>query len=322
MNSSDSSKTCWIVTDGSAGMENQCIGLAEAMNFSPLIKRIQTKKPWRWLPPVFWHAPLHQLKPEGDQLTAPWPDVLITCGRQAIPMSIAIRKASKGQTFTVHIQTPNTSADKFDLVIVPAHDRLRGDNVEVSEGSLTRITPQKLELEYTKFKAELDPIEQPVVTVLVGGSNRCYDVTPDVMKDLCQKLEQLHQETNCFFLVTSSRRTGSANETILKQTLGQLPHKYWQGNGPNPYFAYLWKSDAVIVTADSVNMVCEAVTAAKPALVYELKGGNRKFRHFHRQMQEKGYTKAFSGHLESWPQPVLRESGRLAEIVWARLSAR
>ncbi len=320
MNSSDSSKTCWIVTDGSAGMENQCIGLAEAMNLPPVIKRIQTKKPWRWLPPLLWFSPLHQLKPEGDQLTAPWPDILITCGRQAIPMSIAIRKASKGTTFTVHIQTPNTSPDKFDLVIVPEHDSLRGDNVEVSEGSLTRITAQKLEFEYNKFKTELDPIAQPVVTVLVGGSNRCYDVTPEVMKDLCQKLEQLHRETNCFFLVTSPRRTGSANETILKRTLSNLPHKYWQGSGPNPYFAYLWKSDAVIVTADSVNMVCEAVTAAKPVLIYELKGGNRKFRHFHQQMQDKGYTKTFSGHIESWSQPVLRETQRLAKIVWDRLA--
>ena len=122
--------------------------------------------------------------------------------------------------------------------------------------------------------------------------------------------------------MTSSRRTGPANEAILKETLAKVPHHYWQGNGPNPYFAYLWKSDAVIVTADSVNMVCEAVTAAKPVLVYALKGGNRKFRHFHKQMEEKGYTKAFSGHLESWSQPILRESGRLAEIVWARIKAR
>ncbi len=44
------SPSCWVVTDGSAGMENQCIGLAEAMALDFTVKKIKTKKPWRWLP--------------------------------------------------------------------------------------------------------------------------------------------------------------------------------------------------------------------------------------------------------------------------------
>lgn len=309
------SLSCWVATDGSAGMENQCIGLAEAMTLDFTIKRIKTKKPWRWFPPSLWVSPLTQLTDKSDPLDPPWPNILITCGRQAIPMSIAIRKASKGKTFTAHIQTPNTGPDNFDLVIVPQHDKLRGQNVLVSEGSLTRITDQKLAKEAEKFEGQLGNLAAPVVTVLIGGSNRCYDVTTETMKDICQKLTDLYQISHCFFLVTTSRRTGSDNEEILKNTLSQLPHLLWTGKGDNPYFAYLAKSDAIIVTADSVNMVCEACTAGKPVMVYDLPGGNRKFTDFHTRMRKLDHTRPFDGKLELWTPPKLSETQRIASLV-------
>jgi len=310
--------SCWVITDGSAGMENQCIGLAEAMGLSLLIKRISTKKPWKWLPPALWLNPLQQLDNDGDQLTPPWPDIIITCGRQAIPMSIAIKKASGNKTFTVHIQTPNTDARNFDLVIVPDHDKLRGENVLVSHGSLTRITPERLAVEREKFSALLKNLSTPVVTVLIGGSNRCYDITANVMRDLGQKLEKLHQQSNCFFLLTTSRRTGAENEEILKEALQNLPHILWTGGTDNPYFAFLDKADTIIVTADSVNMACEACSAGKQVMIYELAGGNRKFKHFHGKMQSLGYTKPFTGRLESWTPPELAETSRMAQLVWAK----
>ncbi len=306
---------CWVITDGSAGMENQCIGLAEAMGFIPIVKRIQTKKPWRWLPPSLWLDPLNQLKDTGDKLEAPWPEIVITCGRQAIPMSIAIRRASKGKTFTVHIQTPNTGISNFDLIVVPEHDKLRGENVLVSRGSLTRITDEKLTEEKQNFSSELSDLTGPIYTVLVGGPNKCYDVTPDTMKTLCRRLEQLHKQTGGYFLVTTSRRTGEENEVILKETLAKLPHTLWDGTGANPYFAYLAAADAIIVTADSVNMVCEAATTGKPVFVFELPGGNRKFNYFHNEMQKAEFTKPFTDNPVIWSPPKLDETNRIAKEV-------
>jgi len=296
-------------------MENQCIGLSEAMGLTPEIKRISTKKPWRWLPPQLWPAPLKQLKEDGDQLSPPWPDILITCGRQAIPMSIAIRKASKGKTYTVHIQTPNTHISNFNLIVVPEHDTLRGANVLVSRGSLTRITHQKIAEAVQQFESILGDIPTPVFTVLVGGPNKCYDVNADTMNILCQRLEALHKKFGGYFLVTTSRRTGAGNEAILKETLSRFPHTLWDGTGDNPYFAYLGKADMIIATADSVNMVCEAATTGKPVLVLELPGGNRKFNFFHNEMQKAGFTKPFDDHVEFWTPPPLDETNRIAKIV-------
>ena len=75
------------------------------------------------------------------------------------------------------------------------------------------------------------------------------------------------------------------------------------------------KADAVIVTADSVNMVCEAATAGKPVFVFPLPGGNRKFKFFHQSMLEKGYTRPFDGRITLFSPPALAETTRIAALV-------
>ncbi|PHQ71958.1 MAG: hypothetical protein COB93_01865 [Sneathiella sp.] len=316
-------KTCWIVTDGSKGMEIQCIGLATALGLNFSVKRIVTTKPWKWLPPRLWINPLARLDESGDHLDPPWPDILITCGRQSIPANLAVKKASGAKTFTIHIQTPNTAARNFDLVIVPEHDKLRGPNVLVSEGALSPITPEILSAAAAEFRPLVENLGTPLVAVLIGGSNSCYDMTSDVMTDLGAKLKGLHDETGCKFLVTTSRRTGQENEQILQSALSGIPHQLWTGNGENPYFGYLALAEALIVTGDSVNMVCESCSMGKPVYVFDLPGGSQKFRHFHQRMRDLGYTRPFQGVLERWEsQPLLETvkiAGEVAEILRNRV---
>ena len=50
----------------------------------------------------------------------------------------------------------------------------------------------------------------------------------------------------------------------------------WDGTGENPYVPMLALADAVVVTADSVNMVGEAAATGAPILVFEPSGGHPK----------------------------------------------
>ncbi|HEY9537433.1 MAG TPA: ELM1/GtrOC1 family putative glycosyltransferase, partial [Kiloniellaceae bacterium] len=59
---------CWVVTDGKAGMEIQCLGLAEALGLTPEVKRVSVGKPWRWLPAGLIRDPLATLGPKGARL--------------------------------------------------------------------------------------------------------------------------------------------------------------------------------------------------------------------------------------------------------------
>ena len=90
-----SDATVWVLTDGKPGMENQCLGLAEALGATPVIKRIAPRFPWSVLPPQFWPAPLRAPGPAGDALAPPWPDILIATGRQTVAPALAIKPDSE-----------------------------------------------------------------------------------------------------------------------------------------------------------------------------------------------------------------------------------
>ena len=74
--SGNSQVTCWVVTDGKAGMENQCLGLAEALGLTPVVKRIKLRSPWKQLSPFLRHGLGHAFSRKGDPIEPPWPDLL------------------------------------------------------------------------------------------------------------------------------------------------------------------------------------------------------------------------------------------------------
>lgn len=312
---------CWVVTDGKVGMENQCLGLAEAMGLTPEVKRIRLREPWRalnpWLPIIgrrVFHA-------DSAPFLPPWPDLIIASGRQSAGPALYARKRSRGRTFVVQIQDPGAPASKFDLVVVPRHDKLRGDNVLVTTGALHRVTPARLAEAAGAWAPRLDHLPRPRAAVLIGGDNGVYRLTPAVMDRLASDLAGLARD-GWSLMVTPSRRTGAGNEARLRAALAGLPADIWDGTGDNPYFGYLGLADAVIVTSDSVNMVTEAAATGKPVHVVDLEGGSAKFAAFHAMMRETGVTRPFAGRIEDWDHPPLLETERVAAMVWERYRAR
>ncbi len=123
-------------------------------------------------------------------------------------------------------------------------------------------------------------------------------------------------------MVTPSRRTGTANEAILRESLAGLPAEIWDGGGENPYFAYLGLADAIIATGDSVNMVSEAASTGKPVHIVELEGGSPKFTAFHESMRAAGITRPFTGTLESWDYTPPDDTRHAAEEIRRRMALR
>lgn len=312
--------TCWVVSDGKPGMENQCLGLAEALGLTPVVKRVSLRAPWRQLSPYFRIGNRFAAGPEGDAIRAPWPDLLIASGRQSIAPSLAARRLSRGRTFTVQIQDPQIAPRHFDLVVVPRHDKLRGDNVLVTRGSLHRVTKAVLADAAARFAPRLAHLPHPRVAVLIGGSNGVYNLTPTIMGAVAEKLANLTRTHGAGLMVTPSRRTGADNEAILRARLSGLPAEVWDGSGENPYFGYLGLADAVVVTCDSVSMTSEACSTGKPVHVIELDGGSPKFRAFHEGLYKDGITRRFDGTLDPWDHPLLNDTQGVADELRHRLA--
>lgn len=313
---------CWVVTDGKIGMESQCVGLAEALGLVPEIKRLVTRAPWRWLTPALWPAGFGAVDPAGDRLTPPWPDLVIATGRQSVVPALAIKRASAGRTFLVQIQRPGVAPSRFDLVVTPAHDRLAGSNVIETRGAMHRISAARLAADAPAFAPGLAHLPRPLVAVLLGGPNKVYRWTDAVTARLGDGLVRLCEAHGCGLAVSASRRTEEAAFARLRARLDGLPAVFWrEGDGPNPYFGWLALADAIVATADSVNMVSEACSTGKPVFVMPLDGGSAKFRRFHDALAASGMTRPFTGRLESWSYAPLDETARVAGEIAARLAA-
>ena len=315
----------WVLHDGKPGMASQALGLAEATGFPFVEKQLSVNRPWAWLPPQLWLAPL-RVASEGDvRLAPPWPDLVIGCGRHSAMPALAIRRASGGRTFAAQVQDPRIGRGKFDLLFVPEHDRLRGPRVVVTRGAIHRVTPVRLTEQGRRFPG-LAGLPRPILGVLIGGANRSYRLGLDRLAAIAEAIAAILRAIGGSAVVTPSRRTGAAGLALLRQQLVGLPAEIWDGTGDNPYYAYLAAADALLVTADSVSMVSEAAATGKPVHIIELEGGDAKFARFHAAMREAGITRPFTGRIENWsyspPDDTERAGMLLRNAVLARLEER
>jgi mitochondrial fission protein ELM1 len=319
----------WAVSDGRKGMENQVVGIAEAVarriRATVVIKQIALPSFLSWLPYEVWGTglinPLRFLTAKSDSLNPPWPDLFVGCGRLTVASSIAVRRASNGKTYTVQTQDPRVQTSLFDLVLPPFHDELQGPNVLPLLGAPNRVTPITLEEGKDQFASLFTELPRPLAGVLIGGSSKTHQLGPGEMQRIASALKNLATQ-GVGLAITTSRRTGTENEAILRAALAGTSAWIWDGTGENPYFGLLAHADAILVTADSVNMVTEAAATGKPVHILPLSGGSAKICRFHEAMESRGIARPFSGSLDTWSYAPLRETDRAAETITAALESR
>ena len=175
--------SCWILSDGTIGMEIQCIALAEALGLEYEKKQI---KPY-WLNRIFpslAKIPGVPLANNHMQVTShSLPDILITCGRRHAGASIALKRLSNGTTYTIHIQDPKINPKHFDLLIIPEHDMSQGHNIIRSKGSLTRITQSTLEKEAQLIEPKINSLIGKKIAVNIGGDTKDSKVDDKTIKN-------------------------------------------------------------------------------------------------------------------------------------------
>jgi mitochondrial fission protein ELM1 len=315
---SESILTCWIITGGDTGTENQCIGIAEALGLHPVIKRVRLRAPWLQLSPWLSFGHQYALAKGSDLVNPPYPDIVIAGGRKSIGIAWHIKKSSGNKTLLVQVQNPILNINKFDLVIVPHHDSVRGDNVIVTSGSTHRITAQKLETEKKKFESGLSYLPHPRVAVLIGGTSNTHRMTPEATQRLIDQLLPL----KAGLMITASRRTGEENARILHEKLKGDNIYFWDGKGDNPYFAFLGIADYIIVTEDSVSMASEAISTGKPVLIAKLEGGSARFNRFHENLRQQGYTRPFTGTLGAWSYAPPDDTMKVADAIRQKMKVK
>lgn len=329
--SATASAAIWALSDGRAGNRAQALGLAEAVSRATGLgaaERIVEPGAAARLPAWAWHALGHMLPgwPEAglaagsEALRPPWPRVVIGAGRRVAPLVAALGRRHGMRT--VQCLTPQMPLSAFDMVVAPDHDRLEAPNAVATLGSVGRVTPQRIAAETERLAPSLGAraaaLPRPRIAVLVGGPGRAAGWGPDDGTRLISALIAL-TETGHGLIVTYSRRTEPSVAAGLADALDPARAIVHTGEGENPYPAMLGLADAVIVTADSVNMASEAACTGLPIHVFHVAEPAPKARVFHSVLEARGIARPYEREIGAWAYQPLAEADRVALIIAERL---
>lgn len=306
--------TAWILSDGRAGHEAQSLGIAEALGLSPRIRRIAPRGLFALLAPFGPIDPREAPHEMDSPIAPPFPDLLIASGRRAIPYLRHVKRASGGRAFTVYVNTPATGVKTADIIVAPRHDGLRGDTIVAPLTPANRLTPELL----AKARANPDPrvkaLPAPRIALLIGGNSRhCRFTGADVAK--FARLARSLAEQGKSVLATASRRTPPELIEALRAALRDAPAFLWDGTGENPYLSILACAEAIIVTADSVNMTGEAAATGAPVHVFEPHGGHPKITAYLDRLEAYGAVRRWTGKLENWTYDPLNSTPAIAKAI-------
>lgn len=314
----------WVLGSGKVGHEVHCVGIARALGLEPEIRDVRPRKPFAWASPYGPVDPRDAPHRPGSALAPPYPDIVFAAGRTTVPYLRRLKRETGGRVFTVFLQDPRTGAGTADMIWVPEHDRLRGPNVLTTLTSPHPLRPQVLAAARAAPDPRIAGLPASRVALILGGHSAHHrfeacDIEA-VARLACDIVAAGHS-----LMVTPSRRTPPELLARLKAALAQmgaLPERafIWDGAGANPYAQIIAHADALVVTADSVNMVGEAIVTGRPVHVYEPSGGHPKIAGFLRKLIEAGWVRRWNGAIEFWSYAPVDATGTIAAEVARRFA--
>lgn len=312
---------CWVITDGTAGNRRQAEALADALPLRSRLLQVRLRQPWAVAAPRLTVAAAHGIvDAQGAPLHGPWPDIAIGCGRRAALVLRMLRHWSAGASFGVQILDPQVASRHYDLIVTPQHDRLRGDNVIHTLGSLHPVNAKWLQDGRDAFP-HLGELPAPRTVVLVGASNRAQTLDADYFRQLLTQLHALQRRDGGSIMMSTSRRTDGRVLPLLQSGMSDLGAMLWSPGHAhaNPYAGMLGWAQRIIVTPDSVNMLSEA--CATGALVHTLATQpiHGKLARFHAALRDAGRLHPIDSPLV--PANPLLETASVASQVLARWRA-
>jgi len=276
-------RRAWIVSDGIAGHLAITRGVAETLGVRAELKPVSPRHPWRLLAP---NGPADR-RSLARLLAAERPDIVLAAGRQTVPFARALKRRG---VFTVLFQSPRALSRSAHLIWAPAHDTLRGPNVITTVTPPHRFTPARLAELRQAMPAAIKAMPSPRITVLLGGPGAGFSYDAETIDSFVERLARVCDHAGGL-LISSSRRTPPFLIDAVRAITREKPRILWDGRGENPYANFLAAADALIVTADSVNMTGEACATGRPVHVFMPPGGRGKFRRFHEALQAHGATR-------------------------------
>jgi hypothetical protein len=334
----------WVLADDRAGNYSQAAGLAESIT-EKLIDIVPTELVIKKINYNFLAKLPNFVKINGimginlmsktlildDQLlSTSSPNLIISAGRKTAPIAAFLRNYyHNSKPFVVQIMHPNFGFGKFDLVVLPNHDkpleslfsRNTPNNIAKINGALTRINPRLLQTEHQKFAGYFSNISSPKIALLVGGNSKKSKFSKEITKNLGNLVSKIANNMRAHLLIINSRRTGKFITEILDENLKctKTFFKWQKKNWQNPYLAVLQEADFIISTGDSISMCSEVCSLDKPIYIFNPEQiCSAKHLRFHQNLFAQKYAKKLEENavvLDNYSIKKLDETSNVAKLV-------
>lgn len=315
--SQESARAIVAVSDGRAGNARQATALACALAADAGACVLQPRAPWRWLAPRRLPFAAGACGAEFAALLARPPALAIGCGRQA---ALATRLLRERGSRVVQILDPRLPSRHWDIVVVPEHDGLRGDNVVTLAGSLHPVDDVWLAGARAAFP-DLARLPSPRIAVLVGGPSAHAALDVPAVEALLSAAESMALDEGGSLLVAASRRTPTTVRAALRARRPRVPALAWadEADGANPYAGMLAWADRIACSADSVNMLSEACATRAPVFVHRPDALRGRPRRFVDDLLARGRIRPLGAAAAPFAVEPLRETARVAAELRTRL---
>lgn len=264
----------WILQSPHSGDNTQLRAIGQALGWPHEVKRL-VYRPAEGLLRLLSLSTLAGVeRGQSSPLEAPWPDLVIASGRGAEAVSFWLKRQNP-RLRIVFIGTPWAALSRFDLVITTPQYRLpKAANVLHNMLPVHDVTPERIAAEARLWEPRLSHLPRPFTAVLLGGGSGPYLFTPEAGRRLGQAASAVAKSEGGSLLVTTSARTGEAATAALAEALSVPHHLHrWGTEGDNPFHGFLGLASRIIVTADSVSMLAEAVSTEKPVFLFDIEEG-------------------------------------------------
>jgi mitochondrial fission protein ELM1 len=222
-----------------------------------------------------WPFIVKPIGPDADALTPPWPDLVVSAGREGEAAVRRIRERAAGLPVRfVHLGRPFDPPARFDLVVTtPQYHVPPCANVIEIPLPLHGISPRGLAEARRRWAASVAHLPGPRVAVLVGGSTGRFTLDRIAATRLARAASDLARRRGGSLLVTTSYRTPPEVADVMRHHLDvpAVVHRWRPDPGDaNPYLGFLALAAEIVVTGDSVSMLAEAAATGKPVHIFDL----------------------------------------------------
>lgn len=225
------------------------------------------------------------------------PDIIISAGGSISRINYLLAKENQAKS-VILMRPGGLNLHKFNLAIIPEHDRpIKRKNVVVTEGALNLIDSDYLNQKSKRLEESgllKGRLLEPCIGVLIGGNSKKFSISSyDIIK-LAAEIKKSAQDLNADVLISTSRRTSSAVEQVIKDEFSgysgcKLMVIANESDNPDVVGGILGLSNIIICSPESISMISEAVCAEKYVFVFKGCGLSKKHRRFLKNYEDKGY---------------------------------